>query len=549
MSSAIEQPEVNLSRASSVSGSAAAAIVAAAALIASVHFVWLVSDHSRVWVHPSFYVDILRQSVVNGLEFDWRDFLSVFMQRVDNEVRARFLNYLIMAWDQKLRLAMYAYGPVHPSLMPISGFLYVIAAPALLFHAVSMMTRDRRAALATVAVYLSSIGFLSCFAMNFMPAKPLSTVGYVITIWLAARIDRSAPPGQLLMDTVGRTKWALCALLLMGFYIDELMFFAWCLPPVLFPDRFLPKMSRRPGWRHVLQHAARYALPVGLFALSVLTVIPYITRTYFGWDFTYFGFNANLSNQVAYGGEYPADLEPGLSFISDALVGNLRNLFEISLLSWPYTVAWLAGRPGTGLYSLGTVPPLLTFAALGGFLALQSALLQGASWRTSWLARVWIATVVYVAFLTVLQLKHVPIVIGYNYGAGFAVFFSLLLGGTVALMFQRGWQWRVGAALLTLYIVLVQISNFHPLNENWDRVHRTFTTGGRDGRIEPGRPPFPRHPVNLSIARDASAEERRAIWQAWKDGRLPEYLRQHDVPVNLLALVYELAEIDQLRPR
>jgi hypothetical protein len=444
---------------------------------------------------------------------------------------------------------MYPYGPVHPSLMPISGALYVIATPALLFHAVSMMTRNARAALATVGIYLSSIGFLSCFAMNFMPAKPLSTVGYVVTIWLAARIDRSAPPGQLLMDTAGRAKWALCVLLLAGFYIDELMFFAWFLPPVLFPDRFFPKTALWADWRDLLQHAARYAVPIGLFALSVLTVIPYLTRTYFGWDFTYFGSNANLSNQVAYGGEYPADLQPGLSFICDALVGNVRNLFEISLVSWPYTVAWLSGPPGTGLYSLGAVPAVVTFAALGGLFALHSVLLRGASWRTSWLARMWIATLLYVAFLTVLQLKHVPVVIGYNYGAGFAVFFSLLLGGTVALMFERGWQWRVGAAVLTLYIVLVQISNFHPLNDNWDRLHRTFTTGGRDGRIEPGRPPFPRHPVVLSVSRDATAEERRTIWQAWKDRRLPEYLQEHDVAVNLLALVYELEEIDALRPR
>lgn len=518
-------------------------IIVGAALIAVVHFVMLALDDGSCWVHPIFYANILRQSTVNGLGFEWGDFVTLFVQRAPEESRARLLNYLVMGWDQKLRLALYDHFLVHPSLMPITSFFYLIVSPPLFFAAAWTASRCKRAALATVAVYLGSVGFLSSFAMNFMSAKPLSMLGYIATIWLAGWIDRRSEDGRLLMETKGGAKYCLLAMLFLGFYVDETMFFAFLLPPILYPRRFFANL-RTERWRMLLNFAL-YGVPVVIFTVTLVTAIPYMTKTYCGWTFNYFKSNANLSNQISYGAEYPADMKPGVKFITWAFFANGKRLLETSLLSWPYTVAIFNGPPGNGLYSLGPVPSLLSCVLFLGLIASQIALVRRSGPRGLWLRRLWTAAAFYVAYLTMLQLKHIPVVCGYNYGSTFTVLFSLILGETVHLLLDEGGKWRWVGPVLVVYVVLVQISNFHRLNHNWDMRHR----GWAEARIEPGKPPFPRRVIDVDHHRDITRVEREAIWLAWKERRLDAYLREKNVPTHLVAMIFELDEIDYWRQK
>ena len=71
-------------------------------------------------MHAHYFADIMPQSFANGAEITIKDFFDAFQMRAPNEQRARFLNYLIMAFDHKIRYLILQYFFCHLKCLQLS---------------------------------------------------------------------------------------------------------------------------------------------------------------------------------------------------------------------------------------------------------------------------------------------------------------------------------------------------------------------------------------------------------------------------------------------
>ena len=134
-----------------------------------------------------------------------------------------------------------------------------------------------------------------------------------------------------------------------------------------------------------------------------------------------------------------------------------------------------------------------------------------------------VALPIFIVFLSLLMVRHVPVVTGYYYGAIFASLFALLVGMLMAGVSQVWPRARVVAAVAVLAIVGVQVANYWPLNEGWRVTHDEGLTRDRMAKAQANRDrriPLQAEPHDLTTG------EVEAIWLAWKQDRLERYLRE-----------------------
>ena len=169
--------------------------------------------------------------------------------------------------------------------------------------------------------------------------------------------------------------------------------------------------------------------------LAVLAlVVPMITTYHHDWNFDYFNFNFNLRNDINFGGEYPKDTIVDANFIIWNTLLNFIKIFELSFFPW-FVMTFFGVSPGTGLYTLGVLPKSLLFASvvLPIFFVVYSLVSpnpQSSSAqliKRSYVVHSFLALLIFVVFITILQIKHVPTISGYNYGAMYCLPLSLVL--------------------------------------------------------------------------------------------------------------------------
>ena len=159
----------------------------------------------------------------DGPAFGWRDLRAALdTTALDGDYRPRVISYLAFIVTVKTRLALWQIFPPHPSFSPL-WLLTVGVAPLLLYRFLRLELRDRGAALAGVAVYLVSAGFLSGVTMIFHPGKPLANVLVIGAFYLCARINATPVPSARLVAT-------LLGLLTLAPFVDETAVFAWVVP-------------------------------------------------------------------------------------------------------------------------------------------------------------------------------------------------------------------------------------------------------------------------------------------------------------------------------
>src|SRR6187399_1073350 len=110
-------------RAHSASAALTYAFLAVALVVALANFVVLLADYRNLFVHPDYHQAILKESLRSGLAIGPQDVVNSLQLRAEGESRPRFLAYFIQAIDQKLRLALYEWLPVHLTLAPVAWFL------------------------------------------------------------------------------------------------------------------------------------------------------------------------------------------------------------------------------------------------------------------------------------------------------------------------------------------------------------------------------------------------------------------------------------------
>lgn len=507
------------------------------------HLLFLLTQYRSLFVHPEWHLRILPESLRSGLSIGPQDLLDAMQPQGPGESRPRWLNYLIVGIDQKLRLWAYDWLPVHPTLTPVAWTFQLLVTPYLLYRLLLNLTRDRAASLAGLAVYLSSLGCLSGFAMAFMPGKTLTNTVFVGALYAASVAAKTLRPGQSLADARGPSKYLMLLVLFLGLFIDELPIAAFLLVPACFAASIVPAYP----WRAPLQttlalvkNGLFFALPLVAFFVMVLFVAPPIIEREFGVRFDYLGDTLRSSGSSAAGGSV---LDGRVPLTASIVLENASNLFGLSLAPWqlsPLVTSPYGDFPGSQVTNL---PKLLLLLAFFGVCAFVIARTRSA--LRFQLLGLLLALPLFFFFLSFVMVRHMPIVTGYYYGAGFASLFAIIVGMLVQGVSAAAPRARLLAGVVVLGIVAVQLVNFAPINAGWIATHNGQVT---DLMLKAERPGILRR-TPMTGPGELSTSEVDAIWRAWKSDQLDGYLRRSGVSGAALYEVYELRAIERIRPR
>lgn len=484
----------------------------------------------NVFVHADYHRYILRESVSDGLRIQWYDVINSLQLRSPGEFRPRFLAYGIEALDQKIRLSLYDHLLVHPTVAPIAWFLQLVVGPFVLFHLIRNLTGCVFAAIAGIAVYLSSIGFLSGFTMGLLQGKALSNVVYIIALYLGSRIKLRAAPGDFLYQVHGIEKYLVLCVLFLGLFLDELPLFVFVLLPVVFTSLFVDIQRPWAQRRRVLINAGFFSIPFVLFLIVVVLIVPIVTRKYLGFDFDYIGNTLVVGENKR--GAHSILSGPYADFSFALVWENFTTLFGMALAPWqlsPLLKSPHGDYFGSQVNNFPKIVILIAFFSAAVILAYRRDLPFGGVLRG-----ILAAAPLFMLFLTLLLIRHIPISTGYYYGCTFAVLLALIAAlccGATSRVWHRA---RIMAAGAILAIVVIQIDNFIPINRGWIQTHNDMTRNAFSGELHLGKS-------------GVRYRELKAIWQVWREGRMEEYLKTANISAGAVYLVFELRTIDRLR--
>ncbi len=251
--------------------------------VGTVHAVLLITTYSDVLMHPhnvTFHNRIALRDGVGITRDLFRKPFAVAKEVHGAEFRDRFLMYFLLFLDQKVRYGSYQILPPHPSASIIWPLTLVLT-PYLVHRFVLRVTGDRRTALIALALFLSSVGYLSTIAMNFSPAKPMSLFFFAAMLNVVLSISSALRPGELLYRGPGWPVALLLTLLFCSLFFDESIYVAYAVIPVLFPGLFVEARSLRKnhgkGLAPTIGNAVLYATPAVLFGLFSIVIVPIIS--------------------------------------------------------------------------------------------------------------------------------------------------------------------------------------------------------------------------------------------------------------------------------
>lgn len=519
-------------------------------------------DSNNLFVQVDYTIEIV-QTVHNGTTIQpLSDLLDTIRTMAIVEPRARLLPYYLIALDQKLRLALYAFGPIPPSFNPIRWLLDGIIAPILFFGFLRIMTKSATAACVGLAIYMTSSSFLNIFTMNWVPTKALLNFILIVALWVCARIDQKLQANELMFEGSRRSNFTLLLLILAGFLCDEYGFFGPALIVLMFWWRFLPLPFERQVVIRILKNLAWLLYPIGAFLLIMLIVIPLISRHVFGLRFDYVGGSLSSGFQFLliklFGNGYTTvnwDVVFGPIF-------NLINFFAISLL--PFSLTELAPQfpIHLGIQKLGWFH-VLAFSALTILFILTVRSELGDKYKTAFyrLLLPLISTAVLMLLISALAIANGPRnPNGFYYGAPVAIPFSIFVAYLVR--YSNG-ALKIVTLAACFWIGAVQYRNFIELNSTWASTFDIFNSRSLS-KFLPFRPPehdvkdrgyeqdfkessfgtLPGPNARFPTWDVKTYDEMREILQAASNGRLDEYLDRRALAPRLFYLIPEQCALD-----
>ena len=346
------------------------------------------------------------------------------------------------------------------------------------------------------------------------------------------------------MDAPGWSKYLALATILFGLFLDEMPITTLFVLPLVFWSAFVPRWPWTPLTAQVgafVKNGLFFSIPVLAFLVFVLVVMPPLTNYLWGFRFDYLGDTLLAGGHTRTAPSLGAAVSSGLDL--EVLLGNLTTLFGLSLVPWQISPLIMTVN---GTLPSGQVTNLPKMVIL---LLLRGRDLRGREEQGPFavhLRGLLVALPIFIVFLSLLMVRHIPVVTGYYYGAIFASLFALLIGMLMTGVSQVWPRARIVAALAVLAIVSVQIVNYGPLNEGWRVTHDEGLTRDRMAKAQANRDR--RIPLQAE-PRDLTTGEVQAIWLAWKQDRLERYLRDNRVSAAAVYTVVELQELDRARQR
>ena len=526
------------------------------------NFFWVILDYRNLSVHPHVIYDIMPYFIKDGIGFTWNDLIKP-LQEMGNpgEYRPRFLTYGISLIDIKLQLFFYQYFIAHPTAS-ISWILSLFIAPVYLYKLLSHFTYSKKAQVAGVVVYLSSMGFLSGFSTMLVPGKALTNVVFILAIYCMVQIQKLQSGRQLFFEVPSRYKAILFFIIFLGLFLDELSFMLFFLLPILFLELFyLPAWTKEYLYRNV-KNIIYWGLPFLSFLVVVLLVVPVLTHNFWNYDFRYL---ASLSGT--------SDIAKGAkTFFTNAcddsllvaIYKNFMNLFGTAIM--PYQVSPLIPAIVPGDACQGMLAQKNTLLKSLIFFAVFPALFYYAfrnRFQNPFTARLIVVILVFIGLETILHKRHIPIINGYYYGGCFSILFSILAGNLYSFVRWQNKRDRILVSIGLLVLVVVQIDNFIIMNKAWISGHNGWTKNRYGVAYENweekklktmfNNPEIkkqyeaPYYPTHITHLNPLSRAELHKIYDSWKAGALQEYLNQNSISSGAVYLLFYLKNIDVSR--
>lgn len=506
-------------------------LVAGAASFAVLLSLLAICDN--LFVHPDYFRYVLPEALRGGLPIQWSDVLNSLQLRSPGEFRPRFLAYLIQALDQKIRLYLYDYFLVPPTLSPISWALELFIGPFFLFRAIRNLTGDQRAAVGATIVYTSTVGFLSGFTMLLLSGKNLSNVALILCVYAASEVVKQPSKNRpFLYQSSSPHKYLLLVFMLLGLFLDEMPIFVFLLIPILFPALFVPNSLIANRWSKVLLNALFFAAPLLIFLVIVVVIVPLITERYFAFRFDYFG-NTLLISENTRGAKSLID-GPYARFSLGLVLENAMTLFGFAAVPSqisPFIKSDFGNYPGTQAANVAK-----WIFVLGALLVGAALALCGRNPAKHYLRATPVLFLGLFGFLTLLQVRHIPIATGFYYGSIFAVFLAVYVGLCYGALEVSRASLRTAAAGCVLLLVIIGTSNFVKVNRGWIVTHNEGLIRGSFQSM-----------VQLAEPRALGWQELLDIWRSWKGGKLTRYLDETPISTGAVYLVAELQALDQAR--
>lgn len=487
------------------------------ALIGAAYFIGsIILIPGYAFVHPDFHDNILQEGLINGINIQLSDILYSMQPRAPGEFRPRFLAYLIITFDQKIRLFLQQYFLIPPVFSFLNWLLSLVIAPILLYKLIINLTLSKVAALSSLLVYITSIGYLSSFGMLLISGKFLSGLIYILVLYLASCLTKS----ELLIHSPGGLKYLILMALFIGLFFDEMSLYAFFLLPIFFPFLFFRQLKKLD--RDFFKNILFYILPFGFFLIFVSLIYPIVWKKYFGTEFYYFQ-NIFAIGSHKYGAQSFL-VGPNGYFSLIQILQNFINLMGLSLVPH-YLTGFIESSfgkyPGSQVINFYQISIVLSF-----ILIIVTAIARDVSSRL--LIKAAINVIAFTIFLSLVNIRQFPIVTGYYYGSQFAVIFSLLIAGLAGNGIRKLNYYKNLSFIIVLYISCTQIVNFIPIQEGWMNMHNNLITRKR----YESRYYFNDQKVNYN--------ELLLIRKLWVNMELDEYLKDNSISSGALYLVVEL---------
>lgn len=497
------------------------AFIWTALLLAIGHLIFVLFDYPHLLVHPHLPGDIWPSFIKEGPSWDWKDWIRPFQDiGARGEYRPRFLTNAILLVDTKLHLFCLRYFLTHPTAS-LSWIATLFVGPIFFYKLLQLWTNSKGAALASVALYLSSIGFLSGFSMAFMPGKFLTSVVYILLFYLLAKIQKQKG-GPLFFQISSSSRWLVSSILFLSFFLDEVPVFLIVIIPIFFFDLFYHPLHTKKDIYLFTKNIFWFCFPFLLFLAVVLLWIPLLTQHFWHYSFDYIG--------SVLGHTMLEKTSPKIFFLD-----NLLSLLGTAMV--PFSLA----PPVVSDVIVAQENTLIKLAVLGLFFGGVAYLYKSDPRAPAFpegapkflILRLVVVLLTFVFFQSFLQTRHLPVVNGYYYGGTFSLFFAMFLG---ILYFRvtgsRPWVKNLSSLFIFL-LVVIQISNFRVVNASWVFTHNRWVqdivrTDGM-GRLE---------------AVPLTRGELKQIYGAWKEGKLQGYLKSHSISpgaIYLLSLLRTLS--------
>lgn len=532
-----------------------------AAVLAISNLLWVILDYRNLSVHPHVIYDIMPYFIKDGIGFTWNDLVKP-LQEMGNpgEYRPRFLTYLISLVDIKLQLFSYQYFLVYPTAS-ISWILSLFIAPVYLYKLLRHFTHSKKAQVAGIIVYLSSMGFLSGFSTMLVPGKMLTSTVFILAIYCMVQIQKLQTGRQLFFEIHSKYTAIMFFIIFSGLFLDEVSFMLLFLVPILFLELFyLPVWSKDGIYRNI-KNIVYFGLPFFFFLVVVFVVVPVITEYFWNYNFRYL---ASLSgaSEAAKGAKTFFTNACGDSLFV-ALYKNFMNLFGTAMV--PYQISPLIPSivPGDGCHGMFAQESTLVKKLI--FLTIFPALFFYAfrnRFQNPFAVRLIVVTLVFIGLETVLHKRHIPIINGYYYGGCFSVLFSMLAGNLYSVAGKHFRVYKILAAIGLLVLTVVQVNNFKKMNETWIVGHNDWTKNRYGVPYEHwdetklstmfNSPEIKKqyeapYPTRITHPNLLSRAELHKIYDSWKAGTLQEYLNQNGISSGAVYLLFYLKNIDVSR--